>query len=61
MLKYMIGYSLYLAYYDAYFHINDDVKNCRYLVSQTILYSFIIHLNCSHIKYSKKYALPWIH
>ena len=31
MLKFMINYALYLAPYDAYFHINDDAKNCRYL------------------------------
>ena len=24
MLKYIINYTLYLAHYDAYFHINDD-------------------------------------
>ena len=42
MLKYMIDYALYLARYDAYFHINDVAKMCRYLDSQIILYSFII-------------------
>ena len=31
MLKYIINYALYLAHYDAYFHINDDAKNCRHL------------------------------
>ena len=31
MLKYLINYALYLAHYDAYFHINDDAKECRYL------------------------------
>ena len=47
----MINYALYLAHYDAYFRINDDAKKCKYLVSQIILYSFIIHLNCSHMKF----------
>ena len=61
MLQYMINYALYLAHYDAYFHINDDARKRRYLVSQMLLYSLIIYLNCSHIKYNKKYALPWIH
>ena len=27
----IINYALYLAHYDAYFHIYDDVKKCRYL------------------------------
>ena len=49
MLKYMINYGLHLAHYDAYFHINDDAQKCRYLVSQIILYFFIIHLNYFHI------------
>ena len=31
MLKYIINYALYLAHSDAYFHINDDAKKCRYL------------------------------
>ena len=35
MLKYMINYVLHLAQYDAYFHINDDAKKCRYLFSVT--------------------------
>ena len=61
MLQYMTDYALYLALYDAYFHINDNAKKCRYFVSQIVLYSFILHLNCSHIKYCKKYSLPWIH
>ena len=30
MLKYIINYAFYLARYDAYFHINDDAKKCRY-------------------------------
>ena len=30
-VKYIINYALYLAYYDAYFHINDDAQKCRYL------------------------------
>ena len=37
MLKYMINYALYLAHYDSYFHMNDDTKKCRHLVSQLIL------------------------
>ena len=51
MIKYMNNYALYLEHYGAHFRINDDAKKCGYLVSQIILYSFIIHLNCSHIKY----------
>ena len=31
------------------------------LVWQIILYSLIIYLNCPHVKYCKKYALPWIY
>ena len=31
MIKYPINYTLYLVHYDAYFHINDDAKKCRYL------------------------------
>ena len=31
MLNYTINYALYLAHYDAYFHINDDAKKCKYL------------------------------
>ena len=31
MLKYIINYALYLTHYDAYFHISDDDKMCRYL------------------------------
>ena len=58
MLQYMINFALYLAHYDAYFHINDDARKRRYLVSQILLYSFTIYLSCSHIKYIKKYALP---
>ena len=61
MLKYIMNYGLYLAHYDAYFHINDDAKWCRYLIVTNIFYSLIIHLNCSHIKYCKKSALPLIH
>ena len=56
MLKYMINYALYLVHYDAHFHINDDAKKCRYLVSQIISHFFIIHLNISDKKYCKKYV-----
>ena len=31
MIKYIVNSALYLAHYDAYFHINDDAKKCRYL------------------------------
>ena len=31
IIKYIINYNLYLADYDAYFHINGDAKKCRYL------------------------------
>ena len=42
-VKYIINYTLYLAHYDAYFHINDDAKKCRYLsITNKDLYSFII-------------------
>ena len=58
MLKYMINYALYLAHYDAYFHTYDDATQFRYIVSQVVLYSFIIHLNSPHIKCCKKYTLP---
>ena len=36
MLKYIINY----AHYDAYFHINDDAKKCRYLsVTNNFIFS----------------------
>ena len=57
MLKYMITYALYLAHYDAYFHINDDAKTCH----KSFYILLLIHFNCSHIKYCKKYVLQWIH
>ena len=60
MIKYIINYTLYIAHYDAYFHINDAAKSVDILVSQISRY-FIIHLNCSHIKHCQKYALPWLH
>ena len=31
MIKYIIIYTLYLAHYDVYFHINDDAIKCKYL------------------------------
>ena len=31
MLKYIINSDLYLAHYDAYFHINDGAEKFRYL------------------------------
>ena len=49
------------AHYDAYFHINDDAKECRYFSFKKNLYCLIIHLSCFHKEYYKKYALPWIH
>ena len=30
-IKYIINYALYLSHYDAYSHINDGAKKCRYL------------------------------
>ena len=48
MSKYKINYALYLAHYDSYFHINDNAKKLDIFVSQIILFSFFIHLNCSH-------------
>ena len=54
MLKYTINYALYLAHYDAYFHVMMTLKSVDIFVSQIILYSSIIHLNCPHIKYCKK-------
>ena len=60
MLKCIINNALDLAHYGACFHINDDVKKCRHLSVKIIVYSFITHSNCFHMKYYKKYALPWI-
>ena len=60
-VKNIINYALCLAHYDAYFHTNDDAKYCRYLrVTNNFTFSQI-HVNYSHMKYYKKYALPWIH
>ena len=42
MLKYINNYALYLAHYDAYFHIYDDAKKCRDL---SVLNNFIFSLN----------------
>ena len=42
MIKYIIHYTLYVAHYDAYFHINDDAKKCRYL---SVTNKFIFFLN----------------
>ena len=40
MLKYIIHYAFYLARYDAYFHINDDARKCRYLsVTNNFIFS----------------------
>ena len=49
MLKYKINYALYLAHYDAYFHINDDAKKCRYLsVTNNYIFSYISFKLLSH-------------
>ena len=42
MLIYIINYALYLAHYDAYFHINDNAKNCRYVSVANILFYFFL-------------------
>ena len=36
MSKHMTNYALYLALYDAYFHINDAAMECKYLGSQKV-------------------------
>ena len=41
-LKYVINYALYSAHYDAYFHVNDDAKKCRYL---RVTNNFIFYCN----------------
>ena len=52
MIKYIINYTLYVVHYDAYFQINDDAKKCRYLsVTNKLIFSLIIHLNCCHMKH----------
>ena len=56
-LKYMINYVLYLTHYDAYFHINDDAKKCRYLVSQIFFILFYNSFNLLPHKVLKSYAL----
>ena len=49
MLKYIINYALYLAHYDAYFQINDDVKKCRDLsVANNFIFSHISFKLLSH-------------
>ena len=37
------------------------LRSVDILVSQIILYSLKIYLNCFHLKYYEKYAFPWIH
>ena len=40
MLKYAINYALYISALNAYFHINDDAKKCRYLsVANNFIFS----------------------
>ena len=36
MSKYTINYAMYLAHYDACFHINDDAKKCEFLVESLV-------------------------
>ena len=60
MTKYFINYTLYLAHYDAYFHINDEAKKCRYL---SVTNKFILFHNSFKLlsyRHCKKYALPWL-
>ena len=39
-LNYIINYAFYLVRYDAYFHINDDARKCRYLsVTNNFIFS----------------------
>ena len=61
MLKYVIYYALYVAYYMHIFILMMTLISVDILVSQIILHSLTIHLNCSHMKYCKKSALLWIH
>ena len=57
ILKYIINY---LAHYHACLHKHDDAKKCRYLsVTNSVIFSYNL-LNCFHMKYYKKNALPWI-
>ena len=39
-VKNIINYALCLAHYDAYFHINDDAKHCRYLSVTNMIFIF---------------------
>ena len=55
-VKDIINYALYLAHY-----MYMTLRGVDILVSQIILFSLIIQLNCYHMKYCKKSALPWIH
>ena len=51
MWKYMIKYAFYLAryMYDAYFHINDDARKCRYLiVTNNFIFSHNLFKLLSH-------------
>ena len=60
-LKYIINYALYFAHYDAYFLINGHTKKCRYRnVTNNFIFSYK-SLNCSHLKFCKKYAMSWKH
>ena len=61
-LKYMINYALYLAHYDAYYHVNDDAWQCRYFsVTNNFTFSPNSFKLLPHINYCKKYSLPWMH
>ena len=63
MLKYIINLGLYLAHYNEYFHINDNAKKCKYLVSQIVINIYFFHYSfklLSH-EYYKKNALPWLY
>ena len=49
ILKYRINYAFYLARYDAYLHINDDAKKCRYLsVTNNLIFSHNLFKLLSH-------------
>ena len=36
------------------------IRSVAVLISQIIVYSLSIHLNCFHVKYYKMYALTWM-
>ena len=48
MLKYEINYALYLAHYDAYFHINGAASSVDICVTNNFIFSHNLFKLLSH-------------